>query len=65
MRTDTIKSVRLKKRMVKEMSRFVVYVDGLLVGFVRASSLEEAIKKAKEQFIDWPEQDLKVFEEED
>ena len=45
------------------MKKFEVYVDGSFMGFVRASNQQEAEKLAREKYVDWPEQELKVYEE--
>lgn len=47
------------------MTRYDVYVDGQFMGIVRAHDIIEATNKAKEKYVDWPEQELKVVESED
>lgn len=45
------------------MKRYGVYVDGSFMGIVRALNQKEAEEAAREKYVDWPEQELKVVEE--
>lgn len=47
------------------MTRYEVYVDGIFVGIVRAHNIVEATAKAKEKYIIWSKQELKVVESDD